>query len=97
MRIFDHQTSCPNCGKKAKKHTRHYWSTDPYQGNLQVIRDKSYTQRSSHGAYKLEPVTVYDLTLWDGESYEMYCGYFCTNKCAQEFGNGAYRAGYRRG
>jgi YHS domain-containing protein len=36
------------------------------------------------------------LTLWDGESYEMYCGYFCTNRCAQEFGNDAFDAGFRR-
>jgi len=89
MNIFDHQVSCPNCGKKAKKHTERYFSSDPYHGNLQVIRDASYTIGKNP--------KMYELTLWDGESYEMYCGYFCTNKCAQEFGNGAYRAGYRRG
>lgn len=97
MSVFDHQVSCPNCGKLAKKHTKRYFSSEPYHGNLQVIRDASYTIGQSSGAYKVAPRKMYELTLWDGESYEMYCGHFCTNKCAQEFGNSAYRAGYRRG
>ena len=24
-------------------------------------------------------------TLWDGESYEHYCGFFCKNTCAMDF------------
>lgn len=85
--IFNEQVSCPNCGKKAKKATERWWvrHDGPYTGNQKIIR----REETPFGDDAI-------LTLWDGESYEMYCGNFCTNKCAMEFGNAAYRAGYRR-
>ena len=83
--IFNKQVSCPNCGKLAKKHTTTHWerSEGPYVGNMQVVNRRATFDQDI-------------LTLWDGESYEMYCGYFCTNRCAQDFGNDAFDAGFRR-
>jgi len=78
-RIFNHPKPCVNCGKPAKKKTESYYGTEPYRGNLQVIRDKSWSNTNG-------PLH-YDLSLWDGESYTHYCGHFCTNRCAQEFAN----------
>ena len=78
--IFNVQVRCPTCGKKAKKHTETYFGKEPYQGNLMVLRDRSH------------PVIGYALTLWDGESYEMYAGYFCTNRCAIEYANRVERS-----
>tara|TARA_B100000085_G_scaffold253709_1_gene252330 strand:- start:256 stop:516 length:261 start_codon:yes stop_codon:yes gene_type:complete len=79
--IFNKQVLCPNCGKKAKKNTEIWWERHygKYEGNLKVIR----REQTFNGDI---------LTLWDGESYKMYCGYFCTNRCAQEFGNAAFHA-----
>jgi hypothetical protein len=54
-----------------------------------ILRDRSYMSR---GASKKDDRKVYDLTLWDGESYEMYAGYFCTNRCAIEYANRVERS-----
>tara|TARA_R100000773_G_scaffold14214_1_gene13019 strand:+ start:1184 stop:1450 length:267 start_codon:yes stop_codon:yes gene_type:complete len=39
-------------------------------------------------------------TLWDGESYEHYCGFFCTNNCAMHFADdivtGRIRMSYKK-
>ena len=82
--IFNVQVRCPTCGKKAKKHTESYFSRDAYRGNLTVIQDRSRLGSEFH-----------NLTLWDGESYKMQAGYFCTNRCAIEYANRVERS--RRG
>lgn len=79
--IFNVQVRCPTCGTKAKKHTEWYFSDEPYQGNLMIIRDRSEKSTRQH-----------DLTLWDGESYQMQAGYFCTNRCAIEYANRVERS-----
>lgn len=73
MRLFKHQPICPQCGTPAKKHTESWWEKHlgEYKGNLQIINRR-------HGD---------TLTLWDGETYEMYAGNFCRNKCAIAFAN----------
>jgi len=72
MQIFNYQPTCPQCGAKAKKHTQSWWET-------------------SRGKYtgNLQIIRRKDetLTLWDGESYYMYAGYFCRNRCAIDFAN----------
>ena len=83
--IFNYPKPCPNCGKPAKKKTESYYNThEPYRGNLQIIRDKSWTHQNGE--------TRFNLSLWDGESYTHYCGYFCTNRCAQQYANTVYQA-----
>ena len=95
--IFKKQIACPNCGKLAKKHVKRYWGTEPYKGNLIVLSDRSYKQ-TIHRTETNDGIeqTQYYLGLWDGESYEMYCDYFCTNRCAQQFAKDAFEAGFRR-
>ena len=39
------------------------------------------------GNLKIMKKDKYSYTLWDGESYEHYCGFFCTNNCAMHFAN----------
>lgn len=36
------------------------------------------------------------VSVWDGETYYFIHGAFCSLKCAAEFGERAWRAGYRR-
>ena len=96
MRLFNTQVSCPNCGNLAKKQITRYWDAEPYRGNLIVIADKSYTVSRRHNQTdEAIKVKQYDLRLWDGETYQMYCGHFCTNRCAQEFANDAVNSGFR--
>ena len=82
MRLYNKKVHCVNCGKAAKKHTKSYYSNKPYQGNLKILRNKSWFLPEVNGGE-----TQYDLSLWDGESYELYAGKFCTNRCAIEWAN----------
>mgnify|MGYP003111252990 FL=1 len=81
--IWKSKVRCCNCGTHAKKLTESYWSTEPYKGNLQIVKDSSYQHKDTEG----NVVTNYSLSLWDGESYTLYAGKFCTNRCAIEWAN----------
>lgn len=76
-RIFNRQVKCRCCGTPAKKNTESWWTghRGEYQGNLHVIRERNHSDGSK------------TLTLWDGESYELYAGNFCTNRCAITYAN----------
>jgi len=75
-RTFNHAKPCLNCGKKAKKKTESWYGAEPYKGNLRILSDQSYETMEG---------MRYSYNLWDGESYEHYCGFFCTNNCAMHF------------
>jgi len=74
---------CCNCGTYAKKDTQSYFGKEPYQGNLQIVQDRTFKRKDQEG----NTIIVYDLSLWDGESYTLYAGKFCTNRCAIEWAN----------
>lgn len=78
LRQFNYPKPCAQCGKPARKDTEHYWGSEPYKGNLKVLRSKEH----NFGGNK-----KFDLVLWDGETYFHRCGHFCTNRCAQRFAN----------
>ena len=42
--LFDHPTSCRECGKAAAKHTEthHMVVNEPYTGNMVVVKKKTY-------------------------------------------------------
>ncbi len=95
MRIFKTQVSCPNCGNLAEKYLRRYFYLTPYEGNFIVVSDKSYiVSFKCQDTDEIIERTQYDLSLWDEESYEMSCGYFCSSGCAQRFANAAVDAGF---
>ena len=76
-RTFNRQVKCQWCRTPAKKQTETWWTRQlgEYKGNLQIIRTRTEWDGSK------------TLTLWDGESYELYAGNFCTNRCAISFAN----------
>ena len=82
MQVFNSKARCINCRKAAKKHVKSYSGYEPYKGNLRVIRDRSYSHPQINGG-----ATRYDLSLWDGQSYVLRAGKFCTNRCAIEWAN----------
>ncbi len=57
-----------------------------YRGN-QIIVSRQYTPLvKDNGKNRLDAVSV-----WDGESYEPQYKYFCTIRCAAEFGQRAVK------
>jgi len=74
---------CRNCGAHAKRDIQSYFGREPYQGNLQIVQDRTYQSKDSDD----NSFAVYSLSLWDGESYTLYAGKFCTNRCAIDFAN----------
>ena len=81
--VWKSKVRCRNCGAHAKKLTEQYWGHEPYKGNLQIVKDSSYQHKDTDG----NVVTSYSLSLWDGESYTLYAGKFCTNRCAIDWAN----------
>ena len=73
--LFDHPTSCRECGKTAAKHTTTVYhpmgdDTLPYSGNQIVLKETRHRR-----------------TLWDGETYILKYGYFCSLNCASAYAN----------
>ena len=73
--LFDHPTSCRECGKTAAKHTTteyHGWGDEmpPYEGNQIVLKEQRHRR-----------------TLWDGETYILKYGYFCSLNCTSAYAN----------
>ena len=81
--VWKSKVRCRNCGAHAKKLTESYMGREPYNGNLQIVKDSSYQHKDTEG----NVVTSYSLSLWDGESYTLYAGKFRTNRCAIELAN----------
>lgn len=74
-----------------------------YRGNMLVVnRDyhwypsRAETQRGGYHEGET-PVRkwLYSVSVWDGETWALDYGPFCTLKCAEAFARAAYRAGYR--
>ena len=78
--LFDHPTSCRECGKTAAKHTEthHMVVNEPYTGNMVVVKKKTYV------SFGKDCMT---LTLWDGETYVLKYGYFCSLNCTSAYAN----------
>ena len=96
--------SCANCGAKGKRdysyHKKYRMEFTgkkvlaPHQNVMEdekVRVDVPYT-----GNLKIVRETDDDLTLWDGESYRLDKGLFCTLRCALSFATAAHQIGYRR-
>lgn len=90
-RVFNHAKPCLNCGKKAKKKTENWYGTEPYKGNLKILTNQSFETMDG---------MKYIYNLWDGESYEHRCGFFCKNICAMDFADdivtGRIRMSYKK-
>ncbi len=87
--LFDERHSCPYCGRNSKKHFKYIFKgKEPYKGTHKIINEKKRTYyRNEEDARTKNLQTFYNYTLWDGQTYKMKCGYFCTNRCAQNWAN----------
>lgn len=68
---------------------------EPYQGNGFVTQEWLVATTASGPDYR--PGAQMTRYIWDGESYRARsgCDPFCTKRCAVQFAQGAYRAGWR--
>ena len=95
--------TCRNCGKKASKVINTHWNNNGqydhlfdenfnYLGNEVVTKihiSSSYSTSSIHDGRTLDKgkEKVAYFNTWDGETYELKYGKFCTLRCGLEFAN----------
>ena len=94
--------SCAYCGKPAQKEVTRIFNPHKglsasnenwrYQGDHIVIHE-SWVDPEKWGSNKKKFLS--DVTVWDGESWKLKYGNFCTTDCAIRFANAAFRAGHR--
>lgn len=68
---YNYKPKCCYCGKAGSKNCEDIYTDEPYNGNQIVIK------RSKHKVMK-----KYHSLVWDGETYKLNAGKFCTNRCA---------------
>jgi len=98
---------CVNCDGKFKRNSHtHFMEKEPYKGNMMCYNKKenkhyqTIQQKNVNGGLELVKGdythSTYSYVLWDGESYYHKGGYFCSVKCAKEFGMACAEQGVRR-
>ena len=94
---------CVNCDGKFKRNSHtHFMEKEPYKGNMICYNQKEKKHYESIGGaydsvkYGDYTHSTYSYVLWDGESYYHKGGYFCSVKCAKEFGMACAEQGVRR-
>ena len=70
---YDYKPKCQQCGKAGSKECDTVYSDEPYNGNQIVIKRKKF---------QIGTRTSYETTVWDGETYKLNAGKFCTSRCA---------------
>jgi hypothetical protein len=69
--------------------TKETWD---YRGNM-VVTKRFYQDPPSYGVN--QPRFIWKVGVWDGETWELNYGIFCSQPCGMKFAIKAYRAGYR--
>ena len=73
---YAYKPKCLQCGKAGSKYCESVYTEEPYNGNQIVIK------RSKH-----KVMGQYHTDVWDGETYKLNGGKFCTSRCAIEWAN----------
>jgi len=81
-KTFTNPEPCGWCARPAKKATDRHYSSEPYAGNLIVIR----TTKSERNG-----VPYYTQSIWDGETYVHPYGFFCSQPCGLKYANMMWR------
>jgi len=74
---YNYKPKCLQCGKDGSKYCEGVYTEEPYNGNQIVIK------RSKH-----KVMGQYHTLVWDGETYKLNGGKFCTSSCAIAWANG---------
>lgn len=77
---YNYKPACRYCGKPGSKDCDTIYGDEPYNGNQVLVKEKkdiwAYGER-----------ITYTSSVWDGETYKLNAGKFCTNRCAIAWAN----------
>ena len=79
MMRYAYKPKCRQCGKAGSKECDTFYSDEQYKGNQIVVKEKKHEWSDGRVAYTT--------SVWDGETYKLNAGKFCTNRCAIEWAN----------
>ena len=79
MMRYAYKPKCRQCGKAGSKDCDSIDSKEPYKGNQIVVKEQKFEWADGRVAYTT--------SVWDGETYKLNAGKFCTNRCAIEWAN----------
>jgi len=74
---YNYKPKCLQCGKDGSKYCEGVYTEEPYNGNQIVIKRSKY-----------KVIGQYRTLVWDGETYKLNAGKFCTSSCAIAWANG---------
>ena len=75
---YVYQPKCRQCGKAGSKVCDTIYTDEPYNGNQIVIKRQKF---------QIGTRAEYETTVWDGETYKLNAGKFCTSRCAINWAN----------
>jgi len=73
---YIYKPKCRNCGKVGSKYCESVYTDEPYNGNQIIVK-----------RHKQKVFSKFHTDVWDGETYKLNAGKFCTNRCAIEWAN----------
>ena len=83
--------TCRNCGKKSHKKMIYHSN---YKGEYNHLFDEDYNYIGNGiisnlqlASWTNQPDKISSFNIWDGETYELKYGNFCTLRCGLEFAN----------
>ena len=77
---YNYKPACRYCGKPGSKDCDTIYGDEPYNGNLIIVKEKKEILNFGERV-------VYTTSVWDGETYKLNAGSFCTNRCAIAWAN----------
>jgi|TARA_R100001440_G_scaffold45375_1_gene65091 hypothetical protein len=72
---YNYKPKCRYCDKPGSKDCDTIYGDEPYNGNLIIVKEKKEILNFGKRV-------VYTTSVWDGETYKLNAGSFCTNRCA---------------
>lgn len=77
---YAYKPACRYCGKPGSKDCDTVVGDEPYSGNQIVVKE----QREE---WEYGKRVTFTASVWDGETYKLNGGKFCTSRCAIEWAN----------
>ena len=76
---YNYKPVCRYCGKPGSKDCDTLYSDEPYNGNQIVVKEQKHEWADGR--------VDYTTSVWDGETYKLNAGSFCTVRCAVWWAN----------
>ena len=77
--LYAYKPNCRQCGKVGSKECDTIYSDKPYNGNQILVKERKHEWADGRVSYSS--------TVWDGVTYKLNGGKFCTSSCAIAWAN----------